>query len=360
VAEQGGEEKTEKATPKKLKDARKEGNIFQSKEVAIAISTIAIFSVLRIYMTTIYGNIVSLFQNSFSYMSTVDEITAETVSNVLLNGFYIMLACTLPIMLIAMVIGILAYGVQTRFLFTMKKLQPKFSKLNPLSGIKNIFSMKSLFEVVKSLIKMVIIIAVIYSQFMGLLEQSLTLMSADLLSAIAIVFDSIYSLGLKLSLAFIVIAVVDFFYQRYDYDKRMKMTKKEVKEEFKQTEGDPQIKGRIRQQQRRMSQARMMQRIPEADVIVRNPTHFAVALAYDPKVSKAPVVVAKGQDFVAARIIEEADKYDIPMIENKPLARSLYKTIPLESEISPEFYTAIAEVLAWVHSLGKLKALQEK
>ena len=359
MAEQGGEEKTEKATPKKLKDARKEGNIFQSKEVAIALSTIAIFAVLRIYMTTIYGNIVSLFQNSLSYMSTVDEINSETVNSILVNGFYIMLACTLPLMLVAMVVGVISYGAQTRFLFTAKKLQPKFSKLNPLSGIKNIFSFKSLFEIAKSLVKMIIIIAVIYSQFMDLLEQSLTLMSADLLNAIAIIFDSIYNLALKLSLAFIVIAVVDFFYQRFDYDKRMRMTKKEVKEEFKQTEGDPQIKSRIRQQQRKMSQARMMQRIPEADVIVRNPTHFAVALAYDPKVSKAPVVIAKGQDFIAARIIEEADKYDIPMIENKPLARSLYKSIPLECEISPEYYTAIAEVLAWVHSLGKLKALKE-
>ena len=145
MAEQGGEEKTEKATPKKLKDARKEGNIFQSKEVAIALSTIAIFAVLRIYMTTIYGNIVSLFQNSLSYMSTVDEINSETVNSILVNGFYIMLACTLPLMLVAMVVGVISYGAQTRFLFTAKKLQPKFSKLNPLSGIKNIFLFKSHF-----------------------------------------------------------------------------------------------------------------------------------------------------------------------------------------------------------------------
>ena len=137
------------------------------------------------------------------------------------------------------------------------------------------------------------------------------------------------------------------------------MTKKEVQEEFKQTEGDPQIKGRIRQMQRKMSQARMMQSVPEADVIVRNPTHFAIALKYDPTSSRAPVVLAKGQDFVALRIIEEANKFDIPMVENKPLARALYKDVELGREITPAYYTAIAEVLAWVHSLGKLKALQK-
>lgn len=359
VAEQGGEEKTEKATPKKLRDARKEGNIFQSKDVAMAFSTIALFAFLRLYVATIYANIRGLFVNTYSTIPSVDFINPEKVTELLKSGFTAMAICVLPLMAIAMFIGIVASGAQTRFIFTQKAFRPKFSKLNPFNGIKNMFSLRSVFELVKSLIKMIVIVAVIYSQFMDLVEQSLKLMTMDLLPAIGIILTSVYNMALKLSLVFFAIAVIDYFYQRFDYNKRMKMTKKEVKEEFKQTEGDPQVKGRIRQLQRKMSQARMMQMIPEADVIVRNPTHFAIALKYDPEVARAPVVVAKGQDYLAARIVEEAEKFDIPMVENKPLARSLYKDVELDREISPIYYTAMAEVLAWVHSLGKLKATKK-
>lgn len=358
MADSGGEEKTEKATPKKLRDARKEGDIFQSKEVAIAFTTVVTFTVLKIYMTTIYSQISNLFNDTMASIIAYPNLTSSEVGEVVVNAFFTLAVCVLPILLIGMVVGIISYGAQTRFLFTSKKLAPKFSKMNPLNGIKNIFSFRSLFELLKSILKLVVIVAVIYTQFVDLVDQSLQMMSYDLLQAIAIIFDSIYDLALMLSLAFVIIAVADYFYQRFDYNKRMKMTKKEVKEEFKQTEGDPQIKSRIRQQQRKMSQARMMQRIPEADVIVRNPTHFAIALKYDPKNSRAPIVLAKGQDFVAARILEEAEKFDIPTVENKPLARALYKDIEIDREITPAYYTAVAEVLAWVHSLGKLKALK--
>lgn len=355
---EGGEERTEKATPKKLRDARKEGDIFQSKEVSVAFTTIVTFTVLKIYMTTIYSQISGLFDDAMEGIGAYPNLSSTEVGEVVVNAFATLAVCILPIMLVGMVVGVISYGAQTRFLFTTKKLAPKFSKMNPLNGIKNIFSFRSLFELVKSILKLVIIVAVIYTQFTDLVDQSLHMMSYDLLQAIAIIFDSIYDLALMLSLAFVAIAVADYFYQRFDYNKRMKMTKKEVKEEFKQTEGDPQIKGRIKQQQRKMAQARMMQRIPEADVIVRNPTHFAVALRYDPKKSRAPVVLAKGQDFVAMRIIEEAEKFDVPMVENKQLARALYKDIDLDREITPEYYTAMAEVLAWVHKIGRLKAFQ--
>ena len=359
MAEQGGEEKTEKATPKKLRDARKEGDIFQSKEVAIAFSTVATFSLIKVYLHTMYSNIVDLFNDTMFNISQITELGINDIGKIFTNAVYTLAICILPILLIGMLVGIISYGAQTRFLFTSKKLMPKFSKMNPLKGIKNMFSFRSLFELLKSVLKLVIIVAIIYSQFMDLVDQSLKLMSFDLMPAIMIIFDSVYNLALKLSLVFFAIAIVDYFYQRFDYSKRMKMTKKEVKEEFKQTEGDPQIKGRIRQMQRKMSQARMMQAVKDADVIVRNPTHFAIALKYDPEKSKAPVVLAKGQDYVALRIIDEASKYEIPMMENRPLARALYKDVELGREITPNYYTAIAEVLAWVHSLGKLKALQK-
>ena len=203
------------------------------------------------------------------------------------------------------------------------------------------------------MLKLVVIGAVFYSEFSVVYQSSINLMYKDVTTAIVEILTAIFNIVLKLCIAFVVIAAFDFLYQWWDHERNIKMTKQEIKEEYKHTEGDPQIKGRIKEMQRKMSNQRMMQEVPKADVVVRNPTHFAVALKYDIDKNRAPVVVAKGQDYVAFKIIDIAKANDVPMIENKPLARALYKEVEIGREIPSEHYSAMAEILAWVYSLKK-------
>ena len=234
---------------------------------------------------------------------------------------------------------------------TAKPMEPKLSKFNPINGFKRIFSKDSLFELLKSLVKVGVIAYVAYTNIVDEANNLFILYDISLNQAIALVGSIIIEFGIEISVIFIVIGLIDYIYQKWKFGEDMKMTKQEVKDEYKNTEGDPQIKGRIRQKMREASQRRMMQDVPKADVVITNPTHFAVAIKYDAEVSRAPIVVAKGEDYLAQKIKEVARENHVEIVENKPLARMLYHNVDIGAEIPPELYQAVAEVLAMVYHM---------
>lgn len=232
-----------------------------------------------------------------------------------------------------------------------KPLKPELSKFNPINGFKRMFSKDSLFELVKSIVKVALVMYVAYSEIKDRQGELFVIYDMELLQAVALIAGLIVDVGLKTSLVYLIVGIADLIYQKHKFKEEMKMTKQEVKDEYKNTEGDPQIKGRQRQRMREASQRRMMQDVPKADVVITNPTHYAVAIRYDAEVSKAPVVVAKGEDFLAAKIKEVARENQVEIVENKPLARMLYANVNVGAEIPPELYQAVAEVLAMVYNL---------
>ncbi len=251
-----------------------------------------------------------------------------------------------------MVLPILSVGVQTKFLWVSKNLGFHFGKLNPLKGIKKIFSIKNLLELLKNSVKVIILGYILYTILRADFIQIRRTMDMDIASACAYLLNLIYNMIIKVVMVFVVIAAFDFAYQWWDHERKLKMSKQEIKEEFKQTEGDPQIKGKIRSLQRQRAMSRMMQAVPKADVVIKNPTHFAVALKYDIDTDAAPTVVAKGQDELAKRIIAIAEQNGVYVIENRPLARALYAACALNSQIPEEYYGAVAEILVYVFRMN--------
>ncbi|HEX3018376.1 MAG TPA: flagellar biosynthesis protein FlhB [Caproicibacter sp.] len=347
------DEKTEKATPKKREDERKKGNLFQSNDVVSAFSILAIFLILRMAMPFIYQYLSNTIVQYFTYVKTTDTLSQTFMEDINRGSWIAILLLAGPVMLTSVAVAILAAGVQTKFKFSHEKLKFKFSNISPLQGVKRLFSLRSIVEVLKASIKIAIIGYLIYLKIVDVFSQCADMSDSGIMQSSVNILNDVMDLVIQMSIVFIGIAAVDYFYQWWEYERNIKMTKQEVKEEFKQLEGNPEIKGRIRQLQRSMSKRRMMQQVPTADVIVRNPTHFAVALRYDPEKDEAPVVVAKGQDYVAFKIIEIAEQYHIPMKENRPLARALYASVEVNKAIPPEFYTALAEIMAWVFQMKK-------
>ncbi|MBQ3567163.1 MAG: flagellar biosynthesis protein FlhB [Oscillospiraceae bacterium] len=345
------EEKTEKPTAKRRSDQRKEGNVFQSKEIIIAISLIVTFVVFRLFYSLTESTLSGALKSFFSLVGTMDSLNTSDISQIFIKGIIAFVISAGPIVLIASAVGIIATVVQTRGLVSFKSIQPKFSRMNPLNGIKNLFSIKGIIELLKSVVKIVVLFFVIYSTLKNEVAKLPKMMDMDLAEAIPELGSILWSMSIKVMVAFVFVAGLDFMYQKWDYEKKLKMTKQEVKEEYKMTEGDPKIKGKIKQKQQQMSRQRMMQAVPEANVVIRNPTHYAVALKYDHEKNSAPVIVAKGEDYMALKIIEIAQEHDIPIMENKPLARALYSEVDIGREIPSEFYGPVAEVLAYVYSL---------
>ncbi len=350
-------EKTEKATPKKRRDERKKGNIFQSKDITTVASITIAFYVLKAWMPYIYKFLSEAFTKYFGLAATTIDIEQNFAINLFTN-VAITVGAVISILVIAiMVSSVIVSGAQTKFLFSAESFKFKFSKLNPLNGIKKLFSFKAVVELLKNIIKIIIIGLVVYNVIIKNIQYVPKLMYLDVLSAVKFVFDVIMSVANSVIIYFLAISVVDYLFQWWEYEKNIKMTKQEVKDEFKHTEGNPEIKGRIKQVQRKMAMSRMMQQVPSADVIIRNPTHFAVAIKYNEGSNRAPVVVAKGQDRVALNIIKIAEENKVLVMENKPLARALYSAVDLNQEIPVEFYEPIAEILAWVYNTNK-KVLQ--
>jgi flagellar biosynthetic protein FlhB len=346
-------EKTEKATPKKREDERKKGNIFQSADTVSAFCVLIVFVALRIAMPYIYRTLSNTMRASIQSIAEQDTLSTAYALSLNRSMWLQILLLSAPVLLAAAGTGILVTGVQTRFKFSGEKIKFKLNNISPLQGIKRLFSLRSVIEVLKAAIKTVIIGYIIYRKIVDIRVQCTAMMQTDVMRSTVAVLDDLMELVIQISVVLLALAAADYLYQWWEYERNIKMTKQEVKEEFKQLEGNPEIKGRIRQMQREMSRRRMMQQVPTADVVIRNPTHFAVALRYNPDKDNAPVVVAKGQDYVALRIVEIAEQHGIPMREDKPLARALYASVEVGSEIPTEFYSALAVVMAWVFQLKK-------
>ena len=347
------EEKTEKATPKKRRDQRKEGNVASSKDVIAVASLIGCFYCLQILFPMIYESLRDTMIFQISAVESIEELSLGNLQMLGMKAVTVLAKCIFPLGVISLAIGVVATGIQTRFNVTTKPLKFKLSKLNPLKGLKNMFSLKQVVELLKAVIKIIILGVILY----GILKDEIVviaqMMDIDPLSSAAYVLKEIVSMVLKVAMVFAAIAGFDYFYQRWSYEKNLKMTKEEVKEEYKQTEGDPKIKGKIRSLQQSMARSRMMQAVPDADVIIRNPTHYAVALRYDVDKDNAPVVIAKGQDLIALKIVEIGEAHKVTVIENKPLVRGIYASTPLGGQIPAEYYGVVAEILVEVFRMNK-------
>lgn len=348
-----GGEKTEEATPKKKQESRKEGQVAQSKEIVTGVTLLASFLALKFFIGFLgmrfYESFQHFYSNAGRYVSEgVNTVSAGRLLNEILIESMIAMA---PFLVIGLVVGFLATKFQFKWMITGKPLQPKFSKLNPINGFKRIFSMQSLVNLILSILKIILISYVAYTSVVDQVDIIYKAYDMSIPSCLAYLFQLIIDMGIKMSMVMLVIGVADYIYQRWKHNKDIKMSKQEVKDEFKNTEGDPKIKGQQKQRMMQASQRRMMQSIPEADVVITNPTHFAVALKYDADVSQAPVVTAKGADFLAYKIKDVARENHIEIVENKPLARMLYYNVDLNREIPPELYQMVADVLAYVYSL---------
>ena len=341
--------KTEKATPKKRRDERKKGNAFHSREVVSIVSLIVGFVLISKLGSFIMVQVKGLYLGELSNMKGMYDLSIANCLQLMRESMFVFFITTTPILIMLAAAGIVMTGAQTGFLISGEAIRFKFSRISFIQGFQRILSLRSIVELVKSIIKVVIVLWVIYTGVKDLLMIAPDMLNASLDSNIAFMLDRIMSIVYKICLIFVSVAVLDFAYQKFDYEQKLKMTKQEVKDEYKQTEGDPQIKGKIRERQRKISMNRMIQQVPNADVIVRNPTHYAVALKYDLKNDMAPVVLAKGQDFMAKRIIDAGMKHNILITENKPLARSLYETVEVNAYIPAELYQAVAELMAWVY-----------
>lgn len=348
----GGEDKTEKATPKKKSDARKKGQVFQSREMSASLILIILIVTIKAFGPTIYGQITQYMKKAFSeYLTMSDALDFNILAKLFYDGIMVLAKTTLPLLLVALLAALIVGYAQVGILFTLETLKIQGNRINPLSGFKRIFSMRSLVELVKSIIKIVIVGWTAYSYLKSKTQDVMILMSVDLMGILSFIGNAAFTVALRICIAMVILGLLDYIYQKFDYEKSLRMTKQEIKDEYKQTEGNPEIKSKIKQKQRQMSMRRMMAEIPKADVVITNPTHYAVAVKYDAEKASAPIVVAKGQDYIALRIKQVATENKVQIVENKPLARTLFSTVDIGEVIPPELYQAVAEILAFVYNL---------
>ena len=348
-----GGEKTEEPTAKKIKDARTEGQVAKSNELVTGISLVTVFIILKIFIGTMSENFQEVFKEYFGYISLYkkENFTAGIVFGLMRNALLDIGLIGAPIFLCTIASGLMVNIMQIKWEVTTKPLMPKLDKFNPVNGFKRIISKDKIFDLIKEIIKITVILYIAYTTLRSEWQIILTFYDYSLIESIENIGNVIINLGLKISIVFVIIGIGDFIYQKFKFKKDLMMTKQEIKDEYKQTEGDPQVKSRIRGKMQEAARARMMQNLPQADVVITNPTHLAVAIKYDKEQNSAPVVIAKGADYVAAKIKEVAKEHDIVIVENKPLARMLYHNVDIGSEIPQELYQMVAEILVYVYGV---------
>ena len=349
MADDSAQEKTEQPTERKREEAKDKGNVAKSRELNSVSVLIAGMLAYKAF-SDILGNTLMHFIRSTYMESSFIKITPYSLPGQLFDFMKVMGIIIVPVLFIILFGALVSNVAQVGFMIAKKALIPDFKKINPLNGLKNLFSLRSIVELLKGILKIAILAIVSYSvitkyqdSFMFLPYKS----AAEIMADLSIV---LLELTFKITLALLVMAAADYAYQKYEYEKGLKMSKQDVKDENKQSEGNPEVKGKIKSLQMQAARRRMMQDIPEASVVVTNPTHIAVALKYEPKTSSdAPKIIAMGKNKLAERIKEIARENQIPVIENKPLARSLFKTCEVGMEIPEEFYQAVAEILSVVY-----------
>ncbi|MBS4198971.1 flagellar biosynthesis protein FlhB [Bacillus sp. FJAT-49732] len=344
-------EKTEKATPKKRLDSRRKGQTAKSQDVNTAIGLLAVFLFLLFFSSNMGKIAVNTFRHSFTEFLLM-EVTEDNIQLILLDLLKEIVFLIGPVMLIALVAGIASNLMQVGFMVTGEPLQPKLEKLDPIKGMKRIFSIRAIVELLKSILKIGFVGAITFFVLWSRIDEVLILSHKSIASALKTVGSLTIQMGIAASIALLFLSLFDYLYQKYDFEKNIRMSKQDIKDEFKNTEGDPLIKSKVKQKQREMAMSRMMQEVPKADVIITNPTHYAIALQYDDEKDDAPVVIAKGIDFMAQKIKQIAGEHNIIMVENRPLARALYDQMDIGQKVPEEFFKAVAEILAYVYRIN--------
>jgi len=352
MAEESGGEKSLPASPQKIQRAREDGNIAKSQDlssgIALAVALLGIVIFGPSIMDTLLGA-------GRYYLQNAPELTPDkhTLTEIATSALWVVALCTLPIALLLVVTGVLTNLAQVGLLLTAKPMTPKFSRIDPISGMKRFVTLRSLVDLVKSILKLVLVILVVWIALRDRVDEILMLMAMTLMGVLNGVSALVYSVWWRIAAAMILLGIFDYGYQRWQHLQDLRMTHQEVRQESKELEGDPQIKRRVRQLQRQMATQRMMKDVPQADVIITNPTHFAVALRYDMAEMETPVVIAKGARKVAEKIREIATEHDVPIVQKPELARALYKSIEVGDRIPESLYRAVAEVLSFVYGIDR-------
>lgn len=355
MAEETGQERTEQATQKRREETRQRGQVARSFEVNSAVILLAGFGVVMLFRRHFMNGLMQTTSHILSQSHTY-HLTASTVQGLFLSiarDFFMLL---LPLIVALMSAGVLVNILQIGFLFTGEPIRPKFDKINPIEGFKRIFSRRSLETLVRDIIKIIVVGWIGYAAVKGLMNDTMRIADATVQQIAAFTGMAVFWIAIKILIGYCVIAVFDYAFQRWDYEKSIMMTRQEVREELKQTEGDPLLRARIRSVQRELARRRMMEEVPKAAVVVTNPTEIAVALAYETGMT-APVVVAKGKRILAEKIRDIAVVAGVPIVENVLLAQTLYQAVDIGHPIPADLYTAVAEVLAYVYRLRGKKVV---
>lgn len=341
-------EKTEKATPKRRREAREKGQVVKSNEMSAAIVLLLLFLGFKLFESTLGGNLVLLMKEFLGYLK-VSENFEQDAKNIFFQSVKYFLMISGPILAVSLLSGVVVNYLQIGFLFQPKLIAVKSSRINPLSGFKRLFSFKSTVDMLKAVLKMLIVGMVVYLEYKKRLVEMPNYININFAQVIEQVWNILTDIIWKSGLIFLIIGIFDYVYQWWQHEKSIKMSKEEIKQEYKLLEGDPKIKAKIKETQRRMGMRRMMQQVPHADVVITNPTHYAVALKYDESKNAAPVVTAKGMGFIALKIKEEARAHKVYIAENPPLARTLYSTTEIDEAIPEDLYHSVAKILAIVY-----------
>lgn len=346
-------EKTEKATPKKRQDSRKKGQVLKSQDVTSAIVLLCIFLYLTFASGSMKEELISFFREIITHNMTAKTLSISSLMELYKDILMEMGKILLPIFGIAVIAAIGANFLQFGLLFTTETLKFDLKKIDPIKGMKRIFSIRAIVELLKSILKISLIGTTTFSILYFNIEDVLSLSHKTPGTALITVARLVAYMGIAAAVVLLFISILDYMYQKFDYEKNLRMSKQDIKDEYKNVEGDPLIKSKIKQRQREMAMRRMMQEVPDADVVITNPTHYAIALKYDEDEMDAPKVVAKGTDFVAQKIKLIAKENDVAMVENRPLARAMYDQVQIGGRIPEEFFKAVAEVLAYVYRMKR-------
>lgn len=347
-------EKTEQPTSKKLSDSKKKGQVAKSPDLNAAIILLVSALLMMIVGESSFQKVCEfLYVNFTEYINyPLSNSNLQSIFGIYIYHFFRVVGVAF---IVIMIVGVTANLVQTGVIFSLEPLKPNFSRMNPIEGLKNLFSKRSLFNLIKTLLKFILTGVVAFGFVNDNIDKILSVSGIGVFGLFILIKDLIFQLIVRIIAIMLVLGIIDFVFQKYDHKKRLRMTKHEVKEEWKQSEGDPMIRSMRKQKQKQMSMNRMMAEVSDATVVVTNPTHLAIALRYEENVDEIPVLVAKGADIVAGKIREIAKENKIPVIENKPLAQVLYKQVELGEEVPPSLYQAIAEILAVVMKIKKKK-----
>ncbi len=352
------EEKTEKATPKKKRDSRQKGQVVSSKDLSSSFALLVVFVFLNFFKGTIVDRMSIFMTQLYSGTSGDLDVLFEprNVMGLMYETGMLIMNIVIPIALVALAIGLLVTYMQVGVLFTLEPIKMKLDKISPIKGFKRLFSVRSLVELVKAVTKGAMLLYVAFSYILDKINMFYASVNYTLEGIAYLLWEITYNIVLRCALLLFVIGVFDYIYKKWQDNKDSMMTKQEIKDEYKQSEGDPLLKAKIKEKQRQISMSRMMQDVPKADVIITNPTHYAVAIQYDSARGDAPFVVAKGKNLVAANIKRVATENEVPIVENKPLARALHAQVEIGEFIPPDLYEATAEVLAYVFRMKKNNA----